>query len=68
MTNVRWNVDNNYRIIVAVITDSEGNVTCMIGQYKKKCGFTQLYTVLKMLRPEHSRSSLTPPFSGARHK
>jgi hypothetical protein len=41
MKGVRWNVDNNNCIIVAVITDSEGNVVCMIVQYKKKSGFTQ---------------------------
>jgi hypothetical protein len=41
MTGVRWNVDNNYCIIVAVITDLVENVTCIIVQYKKKCGFTQ---------------------------
>jgi len=35
MKGVKWNVDNNYCIIV------EGNVTCIIVQYKKKCGFTQ---------------------------
>jgi hypothetical protein len=65
MTGVRWNVDNNYRNTVAVITDSEGNVFCMIVQYKNKCGFTQLYAVLKMLRPPHSRPSVTHPFSAA---
>jgi hypothetical protein len=41
MTGARWNVDNNYRIIVAVITYLEGNVTCMVVQYKKKSGFTR---------------------------
>jgi len=41
MTGVRWNVDNDYYIVVAVITDSEGNATCIIVQYKKKCGFTR---------------------------
>jgi hypothetical protein len=64
---VRWNVDNNYSIIVTIIRDSEGNMTCMIAQHKKNRIVVRWFdTVLKMLRPQHNRSSITRPFSGAR--
>jgi len=57
---VRGNGDRIYSIILAVITDSDGNVTCTIVQYKNCIIVRYLDTILKILNPRKEQFFINP--------
>jgi len=57
---VRRNRDYNYSIILAVITDSDGNVSCTIAQYKNCIIIRWLDKILKILKPGKEQFFINP--------
>jgi hypothetical protein len=61
------NGDHNHSITLAVIPDSEKNVTCIIMQYKKDWIVTRWFdTILKMMKPQEEQFFINPSICGAR--
>jgi len=57
----------NYSIILAVTTESEGNLTCTIVQYKKYWTVIGRFdTTLKMIKPNKEQFFIKPPGSVAK--
>jgi hypothetical protein len=57
---VRGYRDHIYFIILAVITDTEGNVACTIVQYKSCIIVRWLDKILKILKPEKEQFFINP--------
>jgi hypothetical protein len=54
-------------VILSVITDSEGNLTCTILQFKKYWTVIGRFdTILKMIKPNKEQFFIKPPGSGAK--
>jgi hypothetical protein len=66
MRDVGKNV-GSYSINLAEITDSEGNLTCTIVQYKKYWTVIGRFdTTLKMIKPDKEQFFIKPPGSRAK--
>ena len=65
---MRCNGGESYLIILAIITDSEGNLTGMIVRYNSWIAVRSSDKILKNQKPEEYRFFINPPVFRARNK